>query len=343
MDRKKRIAVVLPNLGGPDGPESVQPFLRNLFRDPAIIGAPYPVREALAWLISSLRAKSARANYAKLGGGSPLLPETIKQADALKTRLEADNPTFDVQVYPAMRYWHPFTSEVVDAVRKWAPDETVILPLYPQFSTTTTGSSLAAWENAGGSPARTVCCYPTEENFLQAHKELIEQTWIDAGKPDNTRVLLSAHGLPEKIVKAGDPYPWQVQQTANGIMSQLPQFTDWQICYQSRVGPMKWISPSTEHAVIRAGADKKNVLLVPIAFVSEHIETLVELDEEYALLAEQNGVPGYFRVPALGTHPLFIKGLAKIVVSALGKKSGLMSGCDGIKCPSDYSACPRHS
>jgi ferrochelatase len=319
----------------------VQPFLRNLFRDPAIIQAPFLVREGLAWLISTLRAKSARANYAKMGGGSPLLPETIKQADALKLSLEANNPDMDVRVYPTMRYWHPFTEEVVDSVAKWAPDQTVILPLYPQFSTTTTGSSLTAWKKENGGPAHSVCCYPIEQNFLQAHKDLIEKAWIGAGKPDNVRVLLSAHGLPEKIVEAGDPYPWQVQQTADKLMAELPQFSDWQICYQSRVGPMKWISPSTDESIVRAGEDGKHVLLVPIAFVSEHIETLVELDEEYALLAEQNGVPGYTRVPALGTHPLFIKGLTDLVMSALKKKTDLMSGCDGFKCPSKNSACPH--
>jgi ferrochelatase len=334
--------VVLPNLGGPDGPESVQPFLRNLFRDPAIIQAPFLIREGLAWLISTLRGKSARANYAKMGGGSPLLPGTIKQADALKTLLEDEHSDLDVRVFPAMRYWNPFTEEVVAKIKDWGPDQTVILPLYPQFSTTTTGSSLTAWKNAGGGAAQSVCCYPTEEKFLGAHKELIEKAWSDAGRPENVRVLLSAHGLPEKIVEAGDPYPWQVKQTAEKLMADLPQFGDWQICYQSRVGPMKWISPSTDDSIIQAGEDGKHILLVPIAFVSEHIETLVELDEEYALLAEQNGVLGYTRVPALGTHPLFIKSLGKIVMSVIGTEQGLRSGCEGLKCPSDRRGCPHN-
>lgn len=338
----RRIAVVLFNLGGPDKPENVRPFLRNLFRDPAIIGAPGLIREFLAWLISTTRTKEATENYAKMGGGSPIVPETEKQAQALtaalRERLGADD---EVRCFLAMRYWHPFVDEAVKAVKAYQADEIVLLPLYPQFSTTTTGSSFKAWRDAGGPEARAICCYPEEADFITAHARLIEAEWEKAGKPENTRVLYSAHGLPETIIKKGDSYQWQVEQTVAQVNARLPEhLQNHEICFQSRVGPLKWIGPSTEEAIERACQDDKHILLTPIAFVSEHIETLVELDEEYAELAEEHGAKGYDRVPALGDQPDFIAALARVTVDALEGGNGLKPPQGQPICPGKFGRCP---
>lgn len=337
----EKLAVVLFNLGGPDGQDSVRPFLRNLFRDPAIIQAPVFVREPLAWLISTLRDKSARENYAKMGGGSPLLPETEKQARALESALAVLLPNSEIRAFPAMRYWHPFTEDVARDVKDWGADRVLLLPLYPQFSTTTTGSSLAAWNRTFKDKAVPVCCYPDHPKFVDAHADLIRKAWIDAGRPEDVRLLFSAHGLPEKVIKAGDPYQKQVEITAAAVAAALPEISDWQVCYQSRVGPLKWIGPSTEEAIESAAKDNRQILLTPIAFVSEHIETLVELDEEYAELAEEHGVTGYFRVPALGTHPDFITGLADMAMQALASGSDLPFAARVTDCEMECSACPR--
>lgn len=341
MDARRRLAVVLFNLGGPDGQDDVKPFLRNLFRDPAIIQAPGLVREGLAWLISTTRAKEAKANYAKMGGGSPLLHETQKQAAALKTQLRARLPDWEIRIWPAMRYWNPLTEDVAAEVRAWAPDECVLLPLYPQFSTTTTASSLKRWRDAGGPETRAVCCYPSEPAFLDAHAALIRKVWEQAGRPEQVRLLFSAHGLPKKVIDGGDPYQWQVEKTVAELMPQLPEFPDWQICYQSRVGPLEWIGPATDEAIRQAAHDgKAGVMVCPIAFVSEHIETLVELDEEYAEVAKEVGLKTYVRVPALGDDEVFIESLANLVDSALKREPGLAPDGGHRICPRAWGACP---
>lgn len=337
----RRIAVVLFNLGGPDRPEAVRPFLRNLFRDPAIISAPWPVRESLAWLISTTRTKEASANYAKMGGRSPIVPETQTQAEALTKALSGMLPGDEAQCFLAMRYWHPFVSEAVKAVKAYKPDEIVLLPLYPQFSTTTTASSLKAWKDAGGGDARTICCYPEEPDFITAHARLIEQAWEQAGKPEQPRVLFSAHGLPEITVERGDSYQWQVEQTVARVVEALPEaLKEHEVCYQSRVGPLKWIGPPTDEAIERACEDKRDILLTPIAFVSEHIETLVELDEEYAEVAQECGAQSYTRVPALGAQPDFITALAKLVSRALEGPTGLKPPAGAPVCPASFKRCP---
>jgi ferrochelatase len=316
----KRVAVVLFNLGGPDGPDAVRPFLFNLFNDPAIIGLPGPARTPLAALISTTRAKAARANYAIMGGGSPLLPETQSQADALDAALATALPGVEARCFIAMRYWHPFTAETAKAVADYAPDEIVLLPLYPQFSTTTSASSLKLWTETYKGPgrSRTICCYPEAQGFVQTYADNILRTWTDAGQP-LVRLLLSAHGLPEKIIKAGDPYQAQVEATAAAIVARLPGEWDWKVCYQSRVGPLKWIGPPTEEVIREAGAEGRGLLVAPIAFVSEHVETLVELDHEYAEVAHEAGCPVYLRAPAVGVADGFIQELAQVVVRALGR------------------------
>jgi ferrochelatase len=340
-----RTAVILFNLGGPDNSAAVRPFLFNLFNDPAIIGVPQPLRWLIARLVSARRAPVAQQIYAHLGGGSPLLANTQAQADTLTTALADLAP---VRVFACMRYWHPMSGEVAAAVKAFAPDRIVLLPLYPQFSSTTTASSCGAWQRAArqvglSAPTVLVCCYPSLPGLVDALAVLTGQRLAEArhAHPDAPlRVLFSAHGLPKKIVARGDPYPQQVEETAAAVAQRLglPQ-GQWQVCYQSRVGPLEWIGPATEAEIRRAGADGAAVVLVPIAFVSEHSETLVELDIEYRKLADESGVPGYFRVPAVGTAPAFIDGLADLVREALGARTPVHSQSGGRRCAADARCC----
>jgi protoporphyrin/coproporphyrin ferrochelatase len=310
-----RTAVVLMNLGGPDSLDAVQPFLFNLFSDPAIIRLPWLLRMPLAWLVARGRARTAREIYARLGGASPLLANTEAQARALEEQLGAGYRSF-----VAMRYWRPTSFEVARAVADWEPEEVVCLPLYPQFSTTTTASSLAIWRRAAAQqglncPTRLVCCYPAETGFVQAMASLIRPALDQASSSSKSpRLLLTAHGLPKKIVSAGDPYPHQVEVTAREVVAALAvPGLDWQVCYQSRVGPLEWIGPATDAEIRRAGAEKIPLVVAPISFVSEHSETLVELDFDYRRIAENCGVPAYIRVPTVGIEPAFVAALAAMV------------------------------
>jgi ferrochelatase len=316
-----KLAVVLFNLGGPDSPAAVRPFLANLFRDPAIMTLPAVVRHPLAAFIAKRREKAAQANYDLMGGASPLLPETEAQARALEAQLKVHAPGVEARVFIAMRYWKPFAAETAQAVTAFAPDEIVLLPLYPQYSTTTTASSLKDWKAAYRGPGRSreICCYTTANGLIEAHVQAIRRVWERAGSPAGLRLLFSAHGLPQKVIEAGDPYQAQVEATAARIAALLPEFQDWQVCFQSRVGPLKWLSPSTEAEIRRAGEEGKGVLIAPIAFVSEHVETLVELDHEYGRLANEVGCKPYLRAPAPGVSAPFIDDLAQATLTALGR------------------------
>ena len=334
-----RIAVVLFNLGGPDGPRAVRPFLENLFSDPAIIGAPWIVRRPLAALIACLRERSAIDNYAVLGGGSPILAQTSDQAEALKAALRRRFPNALVEVFIAMRHWKPFTAEAASAVMAFAPDQVVLAPLYPQYSTTTTGSSLSAWTKAyqGGGSVHSICCWYDNAGLINAHADQIRHTWGAAGRP-KVRLLFSAHGLPERIIEGGDPYRWQIEATCAAIAEKLGAEWEWRICYQSRVGPLRWIGPSTPQAIEEAARDGVGVLIDPVAFVSEHIETLVELDRDYAELAHRLGMKVYLRAPVVGVAPAFIEGLAE-AVEAASTRPGVCPG--GSACPGGLSRCGR--
>jgi ferrochelatase len=335
----RRIAVVLFNLGGPDGPAAVRPFLTNLFSDPAIIDIPAIIRLPLASLIARRRERLAIANYAVMGGASPLLPQTEAQALALQETLRARWPQDQVKVFIAMRYWRPTTAEAAAAVATFAPSEVVLAPLYPQYSTTTTASSLKTWRQAYEGPGvqHTLCCWHSGAGLIAAHAELIERTWEDAGRP-KVRLLFSAHGVPERTIAAGDPYQWQVEATCAAVAARLGEGWDWRICYQSRVGPLKWLGPSTPEAIAEAARDGLGVIVDPVAFVSEHVETLVELDRDYAELAARLGVAPYLRVPAMGLMPAFIDGLANAVEKALDA-AGVTA--EGAFCPSGFSKCGR--
>lgn len=328
-----RVGVVLFNLGGPDSRDAIRPFLYNLFSDPAIIRLPGPLRRLIARVIARRRAPVAAEIYKRIGGGSPIRKETEAQARALETRLKARG--INARCVMAMRYWHPFSYVAASELKGAGVREVVLLPLYPQYSTTTTQSSLDDWQRAAERlnlrvPMRHVCCYPTEKSFIAAHVQRIRDSLTQAGLDLNeVRLLFSAHGLPQRVIDKGDPYVVQVEATVRAVLLALGgDVQDARICYQSRVGPLKWIAPSTEHEIQEAGRDGKNVVVVPIAFVSEHSETLVELDIEYKALAEQAGVPHYGRVPTLGVSAAFIEGLADAVIATLAGKR-----IDGWRCP----------
>jgi ferrochelatase len=337
-----RIGIVLFNLGGPDSLDSVEPFLRNLFSDPAIISLPAILRLPLARWIARRRGPLARDIYAKIGGRSPIVEETEKQARALEAALSAKG--HEAKAVIAMRAWKPFAPQAAAELLAWKPERIVLLPLYPQFSTTTTASSLADWAKAASAsgltaPQRHVCCYPWDEGFIAAEADLVRQTWARRKPGVDHRLLLSAHGLPKRMISRGDPYQWQVEKTAEAIVEKLGiAGLDWSLCYQSRVGPLEWIGPATDAEVRRAGREGKGIVIAPIAFVSEHSETLVELDTEYAHLAERSGVADYIRVSTVGTHPAFIEGLVDLVMRAVDGEA-VVTCADGRICPKQWRAC----
>jgi ferrochelatase len=337
-----KLGIILFNLGGPDSPEAVEPFLRNLFSDPAIITLPGLLRIPLARFIARRRAPLARAIYDHIGGRSPILEETQKQARALEQALTA--PGIEARAFVAMRCWHPFSDGTALAVKKFAPDHVVALPLYPQYSTTTSASSFKDWDRAAKKagltqPRNRVCCYPDEPGFIAAAATKIRAAMTDLKPGLSYRLLLSAHGLPKKMVAGGDPYQWQVERTARALVAALDiARLDWTICYQSRVGPLKWLEPATDGEIRKAGAQGKGVIVAPIAFVSEHSETLVELDIEYGKLAREVGVPDYRRAATVGADPAFIAGLARLVRRAVDATGTINSG-DGRLCPAEFCRC----
>jgi ferrochelatase len=336
----KKVAVLLMNLGGPETQADVKGFLYNLFADRRIITLPFGVRHGLAAVIAHTRTPLAQANYRYMGGGSPILAETRAQADALQAVLDGQGDS-DARVFIGMRYWHPFIGAVVAEIAAFAPDEIVLLPLYPQFSSTTTLTAFEAFERAYRGPAivKRICCYANNDRFITAHTRLIRDCLAGLADPQSYRLLFSAHGLPQKIVDAGDPYQAQVEATVARILAGLGDH-DHVICYQSRVGRLQWLKPSTDDEIRRAGAESKPVVVIPIAFVSEHVETLVELDIEYGHLAKEAGVPDYVRIPALGTHADYIGALADEVSKALASAETTIGD---EACADCHAFCPKRS
>ena len=331
-------AVILFNLGGPDKLESVEPFLFNLFNDPAIISIPSIFRYPLAKLISKRRTPIAKNIYKEIGNKSPILEFTQDQAKSLENNLKKEG---DYRCFVVMRCWHPRASDAIKKVKEYNPEEIILLPLYPQYSASTSGSSINEWNDLCEKEnykikTKTVCCYPTESNFIASHVSLIKKT-LQHVENNHFKMIFSAHGLPENKIKKGDPYQWQVEQTVKEIMSKLKtENLDHAISYQSRVGPMKWIGPSTDSEIIKYSKEKKGIVIVPVAFVSEHSETLVELDIEYKKLAEKNGCSFYKRVPALGIEENFIKGLTELVLRPQTRGDFVSS----IMCPNKFVKCP---
>ena len=336
-------AVILFNLGGPDKIENVEPFLFNLFNDPAILNLPTILRYPLAKLISNRRAPVAKKIYAELGGSSPILKLTKEQSDALEIKLNQTQEEDEYKCFIIMRCWNPRAKDVIKDVQLYGPDEVVLMPLYPQYSAATSGSSIKEWKdvckkNNYHVKTSTICCYPTDQNFINAHtKEIIKK--IKDLK--NFKLIFSAHGLPEKNIKKGDPYQWQVEQSVKKIVKSLnDENLDWILSYQSRVGPLKWIGPSTETIIIENSKIGKHIVLVPIAFVSEHSETLVELDIEYKEIADANGCKNYTRVPALGINEDFIKAMSELIIKKNEYKISEDLYPPKIQCPSNFKKCP---
>ena len=336
-------AVILFNLGGPDKLDNVEPFLFNLFNDPAILNLPSFFRYPLARLISKRRAPVAKKIYQELGGSSPILKLTEDQSFALEAELNNTDDVSEYKCFVVMRCWHPRAEDVIKKVKKYEPDEIILMPLYPQYSAATSGSSIKEWKdickkNNFNTKTSTICCYPTDNNFILAHKNAITKK---INNLENYKLIFSAHGLPEKNIKKGDPYQWQVEQSVDKTIKALNiKGLDWALSYQSRVGPLKWIGPSTEDVIIENAKLGKHIVLVPIAFVSEHSETLVELDIEYKELASKNGCKNYTRIPALGTNENFIKAMSELITKKEEYNFDNKLYPPKNRCPNNLKKCP---
>ena len=336
-------AVILFNLGGPDKLENVEPFLFNLFNDPAILNLPSFIRYPLAKLIANRRAPTAKKIYQELGGSSPILKLTEEQSFSLEQSLNKNDKDSEYKCFIVMRCWHPRAENVINQVINFNPEEIILMPLYPQYSAATSGSSIKEWndvckKNNFKVKTSTICCYPTDKNFVEAHKNEIVKKIKDL---NNFKLIFSAHGLPEKNIKKGDPYQWQVEQSVDKIVKSLNiQDLDWILSYQSRVGPLKWIGPSTEDIIVENSKLGKHIVLVPIAFVSEHSETLVELDIEYRELADKNGCKNYSRVPALGTNENYIKAMSNLIINKQEYNFNGEIFPPKTQCPNQFKKCP---
>lgn len=320
----KKTAVILFNLGGPEKLSDVRPFLFNLFSDKAIIPLPNPARWALAVIISTFRNRKAKEIYKQMGGGSPLLRLTKDQARALEKKLGSG-----FKVFVSMRYWHPFSGDVMGDLKEYKPEEVLFVPLYPQFSTTTTESSFEDFrksmkKNKIKANVKALCCFFENDLFIKAHRDqILKEIKKIKGEEKETTLLFSAHGLPVSVIEGGDPYQEQVEKTVKRITAHpsLKKFRKI-VCYQSKVGPKKWLEPSTEEEIKKAGRNGEKVVVVPIAFVSEHSETLVELDVEYRDFATNSGVKEYCRVPALGINKNFIDSLKEMCLKLSSEEVG---------------------
>ncbi|KAB1219747.1 Ferrochelatase-2, chloroplastic [Morella rubra] len=327
---EEKVGVLLLNLGGPETLDDVQPFLFNLFADPDIIRLPRLfqfLRRPLAKLISVFRAPKSKEGYAAIGGGSPLRKITDEQAHELKMALEAKN--MPVNVYVGMRYWYPFTEEAIQQIKKDKITRLVVLPLYPQFSISTTGSSIRVLQRTfredsylSELPVSIINSWYQREGYVRSMADLIEKELNNFLNPEEVMILFSAHGVPVSYVEdAGDPYKDQMEECIYLIMQELKARridNEHTLCYQSRVGPIKWLEPYTDEVLVELGQKGvKSLLAVPVSFVSEHIETLEEIDVEYKNLALESGIENWGRVPALGCTSSFITDLADAVIEAL--------------------------
>jgi len=329
--RKPRVGVLLLNLGGPERIEDVGPFLYNLFSDPEIIRLPVSaMQKPFAWLISSLRSAKSRQAYRSIGGGSPLRRITKQQARELQTSLRQKG--VDATSYVAMRYWHPFTESAIADLKADGVDEVVVLPLYPHFSISTSGSSFRELQRLRNTdqafsrlPIRCIRSWYDHPGYIEALASLIAREIKACEDPSSAHILFSAHGVPKSYVEdAGDPYQLEIVACSRLILQQLQQQlghpNPFTLAYQSRVGPVEWLKPYTEAALQELGAQGvKDLVVVPISFVSEHIETLEEIDMEYRELAIAAGVKNFRRVPALDTDPAFIAALSDLVEQAMAE------------------------
>lgn len=327
MGSSKNFAVILFQLGGPETLDAVEPFLYNLFCDPDIINFPgsFLARKALAKLISTRRSKNVAKHYAEIGGGSPIRRLTEQQARALEAALR---PRIKVRTIVAMRYWHPDTREAIAALERGPFDEIVLLPLYPHYSFATTGSSLKEWNRQYSArvPVRTIDHFFDHPDYLAAIVERINSVLRELDDPDEVHMVFSAHGLPLTLVEKGDPYPKQIEQTVKLVQELGSWENPFTLCFQSRVGPQKWLQPALTTTIEKlAHSGVKRMVVIPISFLTEHIETLHEINIEAREEAEKLGVPEFHMMPALNDSPLLIRALADLVLRAVGMRSGVAS------------------
>jgi ferrochelatase len=314
---------VLFQLGGPDCLESIEPFLYNLFRDPDIIDFPFArlARQPLARLIAARRAKHVAHHYAEIGGKSPILEYTERQAAALEAELA---PDFDVRVAVAMRYWHPFTEEAILHMERHYPEELVLLPLYPQYSKTTTGSSLNEWTRRfhtnGWNPAvHIVEEFHQDPAYLNSVVAQINTSLEGFAPAADVDFVFTAHSVPVAVVEQGDPYQRQIERTVDLVWQRGGWAGRRHLCYQSKVGASKWLQPSMHETIRQLAAQKRrNVLAVPISFVSDHVETLHEIEIEHREQADGLGIRSYRMMRGLNDTPLFIRALAGLVRARAG-------------------------
>jgi ferrochelatase len=338
-------AVVVLNMGGPDKLESVEPFLVNLLGDPALVQLPFPMRlfqKPFARFVARRRLAHARHGYEDMGGGSPLLGYTRAQAEGIARELGA----LGVRARPfvAMRYWHPFADDTAAAIRALDPEGTIVISLYPQYSPATGGSSiddmLRALRGAGLAERNLVLIdrYPALPGYVEATVLSVERGLKHMGSPA-PHVLFSAHGLPRKYVDRGDPYRAEIEITYRATLAGLVSSTsDCSLAFQSRVGPGEWLRPYTEDAIADlAKRGVKRVLMVPLGFVSDHIETLHEMDETYAGIARGLGID-FHRTPALNDDPVFMKALAGLALRRIAERRGRAS--PEAPCPERSSSAP---
>jgi ferrochelatase len=328
MTTSSPIGVVLLNLGGPDDLAAVEPFLVNLFSDREIIELPggAALQPVLARIIAKVRGPAVRRNYARIGGGSPQLAITRAQAEALEQRLNAGSFGQRYRVYVAMRYSRPSGADVFAAIRAAGITRVVTLTLFPHYSKATTGSSRREFDRLLATPEwrelkagleiTHIDSYSADPRYLDALGATVRTAWeaIPKDRQADTIILFSAHSLPQRFIDAGDPYVTHINATRFGILARLGLKNEQRLTYQSRTGPVRWLGPGTDEVLIDLGrSGVKNVLIVPLSFVSDHIETLYEVDLLFAETARKAGITGYYRTPALNTHPLFIEALAGLV------------------------------
>lgn len=322
-----RVGVLLLNLGGPEQLKDVRPFLYNLFADPEILRLPFSwLQKPFAGLVSTMRSRTSRENYRQIGGGSPLRRITEAQAHALQNDLQAKG--CEAQVYIGMRYWHPFTEEAIARIKRDGIEELVILPLYPQFSISTSGSSIRLLEKIWAEDPdlqniqyTVISSWHDRPGYVQVMADFLRQELDQFANPDQATVFFSAHGVPlSYVTESGDPYQQEIETSTQLIMEALHRPNPHLLAYQSRVGPMEWLRPYTTDVIPHLGQQGiKNLVVVPISFISEHIETLQEIDMEYRHLALESGIENFRRIPAVNTHPDFINTLSEIVLEYLDK------------------------
>jgi len=320
----RRVGIVLFQLGGPDTLEAIEPFLYNLFCDPDIIDFPFARigRKALAKLISTTRSRKVQHHYRTIGGGSPIRPNTERQARALECQLRAEG--VDAHCFVAMRYWHPFTSEAIEQLRAADCDEVILLPLYPQYSSTTTGSSLNEWNRlfVDDIPVHLVEAFYREPMYLDAVTQKVNEALRRFPHPERPEIVFSAHSVPLAVIEKGDPYQRQIEETVRLLMERAGWTNSHRLCYQSKVGASRWLQPSL-HQTLKALASTgvREICVVPIAFVSDHVETLGEIDHEARQEASELGFMQFEMTSGLNDSPRFVQALTHMVRQTLEQES----------------------